>query len=355
MIRKVTVSLNQANAGKLHTLSCLLDEYVKVQNRFINHFWENQDAPNLAPKEVTDQIDTWMSARVKQACAKQAGEAVRSQRKKKSKTKPTVKARTANLDSRFVSVNFDQNSFDVWVRLSSLGNRIRLNLPSRKHRMFEQFEGWNLRKGARLRQTSKGFFLDLYFEQDSPPPRAGLTLGVDQGYRKLATTSEGDHYGANLPEMISKIDRKVRGSKAHKRALIERDELVNRAVKGLLQNDVSRIVLEDLRGIKTRSKLGRDMNRKLSYWTYARFVSRLKDRCEVVGVQLSHVDPRYTSQTCSACGVVDKGSRKGETFACRSCGCVFDADHNAAVNILRRGLQHDMVAVGSNLVEYPST
>jgi len=50
------------------------------------------------------------------------------------------------------------------------------------------------------------------------------------------------------------------------------------------------------------------------------------------------VDPRHTSQTCSACGAVDSRSRKNQaSFVCTSCGFRSNADHNAALNILHRG------------------
>lgn len=44
-----------------------------------------------------------------------------------------------------------------------------------------------------------------------------------------------------------------------------------------------------------------------------------------------------TSQECSQCGVVVKKSLSTRTHAC-ACGCVLDRDHNAARNILSRGL-----------------
>jgi putative transposase len=44
-----------------------------------------------------------------------------------------------------------------------------------------------------------------------------------------------------------------------------------------------------------------------------------------------------TSQECSQCGTVVKKSLSTRTHACR-CGCVLDRDHNAARNILSRGL-----------------
>ncbi|MYC61423.1 MAG: transposase, partial [Caldilineaceae bacterium SB0661_bin_34] len=51
------------------------------------------------------------------------------------------------------------------------------------------------------------------------------------------------------------------------------------------------------------------------------------------------VDAAYTSQTCSSCGHISQGNRRTQaTFKCVACGFKANADHNAALNILARGL-----------------
>src|SRR5690606_39008904 len=58
------------------------------------------------------------------------------------------------------------------------------------------------------------------------------------------------------------------------------------------------------------------------------------------GVTVVRVNPAYTSQTCSECGVVDAENRKTQArFRCLSCGHEENADVNAAKNILRLGLK----------------
>ncbi|RLC15365.1 MAG: hypothetical protein DRI57_12950 [Deltaproteobacteria bacterium] len=55
------------------------------------------------------------------------------------------------------------------------------------------------------------------------------------------------------------------------------------------------------------------------------------------------INPAYTSQICHKCGTKDKTARNGEVYRCKNPSCVnysveTDADHNAAVNILHKGL-----------------
>ena len=63
-------------------------------------------------------------------------------------------------------------------------------------------------------------------------------------------------------------------------------------------------------------------------------------KAQAAGVVFVHVDPAYTSQTCHACGWVDKRSRRSQAvFECGRCGFVGHADHNAAINIATRGVE----------------
>jgi len=64
----------------------------------------------------------------------------------------------------------------------------------------------------------------------------------------------------------------------------------------------------------------------------------LEYKCRQYGQIFLKVDPRRSSQTCSACGFVHPENRKGKSFCCLHCGYTDDADINAAKVILQRGL-----------------
>jgi len=51
------------------------------------------------------------------------------------------------------------------------------------------------------------------------------------------------------------------------------------------------------------------------------------------------VPPQYTSQDCSQCGHRVKKTLSTRTHRCPQCGAVIDRDENAAINILRKGLE----------------
>jgi len=50
------------------------------------------------------------------------------------------------------------------------------------------------------------------------------------------------------------------------------------------------------------------------------------------------VDPRGSTQLCSGCGQIVPKDLSVRIHECPRCGLVLDRDHNAALNILARGM-----------------
>ena len=81
------------------------------------------------------------------------------------------------------------------------------------------------------------------------------------------------------------------------------------------------------------------LNKSILDAGWASFIELVKHKAEWAGVTVMQVDPKKTSQICSACG--KEGEHKDlsvRTHVCIYCAVVLDRDHNAAVNILDRGL-----------------
>jgi putative transposase len=87
--------------------------------------------------------------------------------------------------------------------------------------------------------------------------------------------------------------------------------------------------------VSAKSGLNREMLRLgLGY-----FLMRLHQKCTKFGSLFIRVDPKCTSQICSTCNHKDRLSRESQSrFKCTSCGILINADVNAAINILNRGL-----------------
>lgn len=90
------------------------------------------------------------------------------------------------------------------------------------------------------------------------------------------------------------------------------------------------------------------LNREISKSGWGALVKRLEDKAPG---RVEKVNPAYTSQRCSACGHVDRESRKSQAlFRCTACGYAVNADVNAARNI---AAGHAVNARGGNRAAGP--
>jgi transposase len=85
----------------------------------------------------------------------------------------------------------------------------------------------------------------------------------------------------------------------------------------------------DAPGRNVRQKAG--LNRGILAAGWGLLVARLEEKAPG---RVVRINPVYTSQRCSACGIVDRQARESQAaFRCRSCGYAGNADVNAARNI----------------------
>ena len=348
MIRKSTVNLSYSNTDKKSQIKDFLSRYTESINKYIDLLWNIQRfSGSFVERVLLDQVNCPLTFSAKQSAAQTALHIVKSQRKKKIRTKPTFNGRSFELDQRFVQIQEGENTFDLWIKICGIGYKSgercsSLLLPTRKHKHYRKYADWNQKKSIRVRIADDGrLFADVFFEKEAPAKKEeGSVVGLDCGYKKLAVLSTGQRVGEKLVQKIEKIARKKHGSKAFKRALQERNDYICAEVKKINLSDLKAIVVENLKNVKHKSKgkIARKVMNKLQRWTYPYFLSRLEQICEVVGVQCHKVNPAYTSQRCEKCGSIHKENRVGELFLCKGCGYTEDADYNASRNILNRFL-----------------
>ncbi|MEO0287948.1 MAG: zinc ribbon domain-containing protein [candidate division WOR-3 bacterium] len=72
-------------------------------------------------------------------------------------------------------------------------------------------------------------------------------------------------------------------------------------------------------------------------------MKRIKELCEVAGVQWHIVPSAYISRTCPECGYQDKLNRNGKHFKCLRCGYEEDADIVGARNVFLRFTREPIV------------
>jgi transposase len=213
-----------------------------------------------------------------------------------------------------------------------------------------------------------------------PAPGNGQTVGIDRGVAVSAALSTGQllHCPAltgrertRLRRLQRKLARAQRGSNRRRRArhaiarlkARERDRRQDWAEQ--VSTDIARrfdvIRVEDLKittmtrsakgtrenpGRGVRQKAG--LNRGILASGWGLLVRRLQDKAPG---RVEKINPAFTSQRCSACGRVDRGSHESQAvFRCTACGFAANADVNAAINI---AALHAVTARGGDGVTRP--
>ncbi|MEU1730376.1 transposase [Streptosporangium sp. NPDC020145] len=216
-----------------------------------------------------------------------------------------------------------------------------------------------------------------------PAPGTGEVVGVDRGVAVSVALSTGEKLNApglrdteraRLLRLQRKLARAGRGSKRRGRVKAaiarlsahegdRRKDWIEKTSTGLARGfDV--IAVEDLKiSGMTRSAKGTlaepggnirqkaALNRGILAAGWGQLVTRLEHKAPG---RVRRINPRYTSQTCNACGHRAAESRESQSrFRCVACGHRDNADVNAAKNIRDTAAGHAVDARGGDRVAGP--
>ena len=333
------LSLQFTNQGYQNELSRFILEYRLVAQAMAEKLWVAGSLKKfIDPNKLN--IETFLSKRALQACAKQVvgviGAIRKSRRKLKSKSMSVPDCSKINpcLDSRFFRLEVSKDSsFDFWLQVSSLlkGSKLRFPLKSTDH--FNLLQSQGKINGS---ITISSLWVSFSFKIPDPAPAGGETAGVDVGITSVATVSgrpTPEHpQGWTLSRIQSKMSRQKKGSKNFRKSQAHRHNFINWYINRLNLEGISSVKLENIHDMRR----GRKTDRFRSHWSYPLIFRKLESKCTRLGVRVSYINQAYTSQECYSCGAVHRKSRLGSVFKCVSCGHTEGADENAAKVINRR-------------------
>lgn len=253
------------------------------------------------------------------------------------------------------SFTYPQSGFgikeDKTLWLSKIGE-IKIKL----HRSIE-----GVIKRLTINRTIRGkWYASFSVEQVLDPALSNhseLVTGVDLGLSSFATFSDGSKIEnprffrieeSALTKIQSKRDKMPKGSLERKNAtkVLQRiheriaDKRLNFAHQ--LSRDLTEkygtLCFEDL-NIKSMMENGtRGLSKSIGDASWNILVRLVQFKAESAGAVVVLVDPRNTSKICSRCGMIVEKDLSVRIHKC-SCGLEMDRDQNAALNILRLGLQ----------------
>lgn len=185
-------------------------------------------------------------------------------------------------------------------------------------------------------------------------PPTGKAVGIDVGLESFATLSDGTqianprYYRAaerKLKQAQRRLSRRVKGSnrrrkarellaKAHLNVNRARQDFAHKTARALV-NEYDHIAVEKLniRGMIRNHPLAKS----IADAGWGRFLRILIAKAASAGRVVVEVNPAGTSQVCAQCGESVLKRLAVRWHSCPYCGCELHRDHNAALNILKKG------------------
>ena len=256
--------------------------------------------------------------------------------------------------SAWCPIRYDVHSYRVDL---AGGQGTLLTLHGRRPITFtltaynRQYSAWTVTSADLLRDRRGRWWLHVVVTQpltDTAPTQE--VVGVDLGIVHPATDSNGTHYGSDhwkvVEERTYQLRRRLqaKGTKSarrHLKTMSGRQRRFRRDCDHILSKRLvaavspgATLVFEDLTDIRGRAQARKQQKRRLHGWSFAQLHAFVTYKAEARGVRIGVVDPRYTSQKCSACGHRERANRVDQAhFRCVLCHFSCNADHNASLNI----------------------
>ena len=211
-------------------------------------------------------------------------------------------------------------------------------------------------KTCTIERETNGWYVILTVEdslQILPP--TGKQIGIDVGLTKFATFSDEQTIDnprffrleeKALAKAQRRLSKEAKGTKErrkrvkvvqkiHRRIKNRRNNFAHQESRKLVNNfDV--ICLENL-NISNMMKTGR-LSKSIADAAWNNMIQYTTYKAANAGRKVVLVNPRNTSQACSACGEIVRKDLSVRVHDCSTCGLKIDRDVNAARNILARGL-----------------
>jgi putative transposase len=259
---------------------------------------------------------------------------------------------------RYRSIEFP--AYRDGIRL--LANRLRVqHVGAIRVQLHRPVEG-TIKTATLQREAGKWYVIFSCELPDVPVADNGKpAVGIDLGLTHFLTTSDGTtepnprYLQAELPALrraSRAVTRKRKGG-SNRRKAVRRLARIHARVKNLRREHhfsvACRLVLAygliaaeslNVKGMLRNGRLGR----AIADAAWSGFVSVLRHQAEKAGVRFVEIDPKGTSQECSGCGHEVRKDLSVRWHDCPHCGLSLDRDHNAALNILARGLARTVPA-----------
>ncbi len=270
------------------------------------------------------------------------------------------------------------DSFLFKQGVKDLGKEKKIFLPKIGHVRFKASQEiiGQVKTCSIVRERNAWFACVTCEREFLPLPTSQNMIGIDLGLKSLIATSDGNFvahpkFGAASAKKTKRLNqslsRKKNGSK-NKEKIREQFQTVHAKIKNARKDFLHKlssklidenqvIVCEDLqvKNLMKKCKPKKDedgsfapngqaakrgMNHSFADAGLGMFVGMLQYKAERSGRTLLKVPAHFTSKTCNACGSINSELKLSDrAWICSDCGTEHERDHNAAKNVLAKGMK----------------
>lgn len=219
-----------------------------------------------------------------------------------------------------------------------------------------------IKSGTITKQAGR-FYVSVRVEEDIEIKQRNKNdgLGIDLGVKNFAVLSDGARYKTLKQQKLNKrlvreqkalsrkykakkktkkegathknIEKqKLRVQKIYQRISNTRNDYQNKIIAEIIKREPSFITIEDL-NVRGMMK-NRHLSRAIANQGFSQFVSKLKYKCYLNGIELRQVDRFYpSSKTCCLCGQIKTDLKLSDRVYRCDCGNIIDRDYNASINL----------------------
>lgn len=293
----------------------------------------------------------------------------------RDKAVETYKARIAN-DGGFPrfrkrTLRLNHNTFKIFkgkaggwfVSITTQSGRVAIPIVAKGPVWEEAKARLKDIKGGEIGVTNGKFWLSLFIKDPvdiMAPESAKHMVAVDRGVNNLATVVVTNRKGRvvfrkffsgrrlswkrkhffEVRKSMQKSGnfRKARSMKnKEERFMQDVDHKVAKEIANIAGRfPDSAVVLEDLTGIRNKTRSTKRQNRRLHNWSFARLGDYITYKSHSEGCPVLTPSAAYTTRYHNHCGSLDT-VRDGDLLTCKCCGYVVNADFNGAYNLSLRG------------------
>ena len=341
--KEQTILIDNTMQAYIHTVNHVVNDYV-VSDNSIKHTSKSviADLPSALKNQAIQDAKSVFKKYTKNVKLN----AKKPEDKQKEIKVPILKKPVAIWNNQNYAIKFCYISFPVWLNNKSTRIVIEAVITDYQANLITN-------KLGTLRITKKlGKYIAQIAVEVEPIETTGtIVMGIDLGLKipAVAVTEKGktnfvgngrqNKYFKRKHRATRKKLGKLKKQKAinkldnkEQRWMSDQDHKVSRQlVNFAIKNNVSTIRLEKLSGIRQTARTSRKNEKNLHTWSFYRLAQFIEYKAVLEGIKVEYVNPKYTSQTCPACG--EKNKAKDRKYQC-GCGYKKHRDMVGAINII---------------------